>query len=112
MHYLKIKNYFFMYSYYFAIATQRFLINEEPVEEILRERILYYNRINKNIDFWFVTDPTFLNIASIKNFKYNSSKKYAAIVSSDQKFIQWLKLRIGFVAIGDFKSESLFMPKL
>ena len=98
-----------MYNYYFAIATQNFLINEEPIEEILRERTLYYNSIKKNIDFWFVIDPKFIDFASIENFKYNASKSYAAIVSSDPKFIQWLKLRIGFVATGYFESKSLFM---
>nr|QCI08595.1 hypothetical protein [Spermothamnion repens] len=98
-----------MYNYYFAIATQNFLINEEPLEEILRERTLYYDSIKKNIDFWFVTETNFLDFSCINNFKYNSAKSYAAIVSSDPKFIQWLKLRIGFVATGHFKSASLFM---
>nr|QCI08785.1 hypothetical protein [Sphondylothamnion multifidum] len=98
-----------MYNYYFAVATQNFLINEEPVEEILRERTLYYNNTRKNIDFWFVMNPGFLSFASTENFSFNKSSNYAAIVSSDQKFIQWLKLRIGFVAIGQFQSKCLFL---
>nr|QCI08321.1 hypothetical protein [Ptilothamnion sphaericum]QCI08348.1 hypothetical protein [Ptilothamnion sphaericum] len=98
-----------MYKYYFAIATRNFLINEEPIEEILRERTLYYNSMKKSIDFWFVMEPEFVNYASINNFKCNTSKSYAAIVSSNPKFIHWLKLRIGFVATGFFISQSLFM---
>nr|QCI04855.1 hypothetical protein [Bornetia secundiflora] len=98
-----------MYNYYFALATQNFLINEEPIEEILRERILYYKNFKKNIDFWFVMNPDFLQNSHIDNFNYNKSSSYAAIVSSNPKFIQWLKLRIGFVATGYFKSESLFL---
>ena len=50
-----------MYNYYFAIASKNFLINQEPLEEILRERTNYYKSINKDIDFWFVSNPSFIN---------------------------------------------------
>ena len=96
-----------MYTYYFAVATQHFLVEEEPIEEILRERTMYYNSINKNIDFWFIINPDFLHKAYIENFDYNPSLTYATIVSLDPKFIQWLKLRIGFVAIGNFEAPTL-----
>lgn len=96
-----------MYNYYFAIASQDFLIKEEPLEEILRERTSYYKSINKDIDFWLVLNPSFLNMPELYPVKKQITDKSAAIVSCDKKFIQWLKLRISFVITGNFQSKSL-----
>lgn len=93
--------------YYFAIASKKFLVNTEPVEEILRERTNYYKSISKDIDFWFIIDPKFISLSEFKNSKIKIPNTPAAIISLDQEFIQWLKLRIGFVAIGEFQSKSL-----
>lgn len=95
-----------MNQYYFAIASKSFLMEEEPIEEILRERTDYYNRNNKNLDFWLVTNPSFINLSQFADIKAQLKKPSAAIISLDQKFIQWLKLRIGFVAIGEFEADS------
>jgi len=96
-----------MPNYYFAIASQNFLMNEEPVEEILRERTNYYKRINKEIDFWFVLSPTFIQSPNLISIRQQLTGPCAAIVSLDEKFIHWLKLRIGFILIGHFESPSL-----
>nr|YP_009296276.1 hypothetical protein Sebd_124 [Sebdenia flabellata]AOM65211.1 hypothetical protein Sebd_124 [Sebdenia flabellata] len=96
-----------MYNYYFAIASENFLVNEEPVEEILRERTNYYKSINKDIDFWFILNPTFINMPNLKHIKTHLNGSSAAIISFDKQFIQWLKLRIGFVATGNFQSKKL-----
>lgn len=93
-----------MPHYYFAVASQSFLLEEEPIEEILRERTNYYKSINKDIDFWFVTDPHFINLPKFESIKAQLINPPAAIISLDEQFIQWLKLRIGFVAIGNFES--------
>lgn len=95
------------YQYYFVVASQDFLVKEEPIEEILRERKNYYKNACKEIDFWFVVDPNFIaNAMFYDNYK-TLPKKCAAIISLDKQFIQWLKLRIGFVSIGTFQSNSL-----
>lgn len=99
-------NYFYMAHYYFAIASKNFLMKEEPIEEILRERTDYYNRINKDIDFWLVINPKFINLNEFSSIKAQLISTPAAIISLDKQFIEWLKLRIGFVAIGNFESES------
>nr|YP_009393639.1 hypothetical protein [Caloglossa beccarii]ARW62201.1 hypothetical protein [Caloglossa beccarii] len=99
-----------MYNYYFILASQNFLLHEEPVEEILRERIAYYQRVNKKIDFWLVLNPKFIDIAQPNLNKLSLKNSYAAIVSLDKSFIQWLKLRISFVIVGKFFSESIFLP--
>lgn len=96
-----------MYNYYFAIASKSFLIDKEPLEEILRERTNHYRSINKDIDFWFIVNPDFINMPSFQNLKRQLKTPAAAIVSFDEQFIQWLKLRIGFVAIGTFQTNDL-----
>nr|QCI04102.1 hypothetical protein [Antithamnionella ternifolia] len=96
------------YQYYFALASQDFLVNEEPLEEVLRERKNYYHSIAKEIDFWFVLEPNFINSATFYSKSTTLPKKCAAIISLDKQFIEWLKLRIGFVSIGTFQSKSLF----
>nr|QOS04496.1 hypothetical protein [Sarcopeltis skottsbergii] len=96
-----------MPNYYFAIASQNFLLQEEPIEEILRERTNYYKNIHKDIDFWLVTNPHFINRPEFESIKTQLINPSAAIISLDQQFIQWLKLRISFVAMGNFIAESL-----
>ena len=98
--------YKYMPHYYFAIASQTFLIDEEPVEEILRERTDYYKRINKNLDFWLIKNPDFINLPKFAHIKAQLVSPAVAIISFDKQFIQWLKLRIGFVATGNFESKS------
>ena len=96
-----------MYNYYFAIASKDFFLYQEPIEEVLRERTQYYQSLNKEIDFWFTLEPNFISL--LDNKSWYTSHSAAAIVSLDKDFIKWLKLRIGFVYIGSFQSESLFL---
>nr|YP_009019531.1 hypothetical protein [Gracilaria salicornia]AHH24499.1 hypothetical protein [Gracilaria salicornia]UAD87525.1 hypothetical protein [Gracilaria salicornia] len=97
-----------MPKYYFAIASRNFLMNEEPIEEILRERTNHYKDIKKDIDFWFVTNPHILRSFNLHHIREQLKEDCAAVISLDEKFIQWLKLRIGFVAIGKFQSNYIF----
>nr|YP_010170885.1 hypothetical protein K8K75_pgp181 [Chondria tumulosa]QSD57026.1 hypothetical protein [Chondria tumulosa] len=98
-----------MYNYYFALASQSFFLCQEPVEEILRERTQYYKDTHKEIDFWFVLNPSF--VSTVDQLNYSSfPDSLAAIVSSDADFIKWLKLRITFVCTGSFQSKSVFIP--
>jgi len=98
-----------MYNYYFALASRHFLLNEEPIEEILRERTEYYYNNNKNIDFWLVIDPNLDDFPKSIASYIDPDYSYAAIISLDKQFIQWLKLRIGFVKIGEFTSNASFI---
>lgn len=99
-----------MYNYYFAVASQTFFFDQEPIEEILRERTQYYKSSNKDIDFWFVLNPDFISVLGNNPQYLNMSNSLAAIISCDKKFIQWLKLRVGFVSTGSFQSKSIFLP--
>ena len=49
-----------MTTYFFVAASEKFLTVEEPIEEILKERIRNYKENNKEIDFWLLKNPSFL----------------------------------------------------
>jgi Protein of unknown function (DUF2488) len=38
-----------MKTYYFVLASQRFLLEEEPFEEVLKERVRNYQEQNREI---------------------------------------------------------------
>nr|YP_009394879.1 hypothetical protein [Polysiphonia stricta]ARW63441.1 hypothetical protein [Polysiphonia stricta] len=100
-----------MHNYHFAIASQNFFLDQEPIEEILRERMQYYKSCNKDIDFWFVLNPHFLNVLEADVISSDIKHSLAAIVSLDKQFIQWLKLRVVFIHTGKFQSQSVFIPE-
>nr|YP_009654292.1 hypothetical protein [Pleurostichidium falkenbergii]QCH39579.1 hypothetical protein [Pleurostichidium falkenbergii] len=97
-----------MHNYHFAVASQSFFLDQEPIEEILRERTQYYKSFNKEIDFWFILNPSFFNSLQYQLNYYDENQSFAAIVSLDKQFIQWLKLRLVFVYVGNFQSQSIF----
>nr|YP_010951663.1 Ycf54 [Laurencia elata]WMP12602.1 Ycf54 [Laurencia elata] len=99
-----------MYNYYFAIASKDFFLYQEPIEEILRERTQYYQSLNKELDFWFTLKPDFISLLDHQTHYFSIPDSLAAIVSLDKDFIQWLKLRVGFVYVGSFQSKSIFLP--
>jgi len=95
-----------MVRYYFLVASQDFLFYQEPVEEILRERIKHYYTIDKDVDFGLTTDLDFLDTSDLSFIKKQLIKPSAAIISLNPKFIDWLKLRIHYGVIGSFISSS------
>lgn len=101
-------------KYYFALATKEFWFDLEAVEEVLRERTHYYNSNGKQIDFWIIENPAFLNSYKSELEKLTSeksSKKLVAIVSTDTDFIYWIKLRYQNVISGHFNAPSKKIPQ-
>lgn len=101
-------------KYHFALATKEFLFEIEPVEEVLRERAHYYSSRNKQVDFWILPSPEFLNsywneISQLT--KNNSRENLVAIISTDADFIYWLKLRYQNVISGSFNAPSERIPE-
>nr|AYR05955.1 hypothetical protein [Lithothamnion sp.] len=96
-----------MIQYYFLVASQDFLLYQEPIEEILRERINHYKNLNKDIDFAFTTNLSFLDDPDLKYIKKQLLKPSAAIISRNPQFINWLKLRIHYAIKGSFLSASM-----
>lgn len=93
-------------KYYFVVASKQFLVKEEPLEEVLRERIQYYRRTKKRIDFWLLPSPKFLETDSFKHLKNKFPTECLAIVSTNKIFITWLKLRLQNVFVGEFAGPT------
>nr|YP_010330109.1 hypothetical protein MW505_pgp172 [Porphyridium aerugineum]UNJ17825.1 hypothetical protein [Porphyridium aerugineum] len=96
-----------MPKYYFAVASQKFFLEEEPIEEVLREKTYYYSTIQKPIDFWLVLNPKFLDKPEISKLKDKIKQPAAAIISTNPTFINWIKLRIGYVLTGQVEETDL-----
>ena len=92
-----------MTTYFFIAASEKFLTVEEPIDEILKERVRNYKENNKEIDFWLLKKPSFLQTSQFVDLKANIPSPPAAILSTDKKFITFLKLRLEFVAVGEFE---------
>ena len=95
-----------MSKYYFVAASEKFLTVEEPLEEILKERRRNYSENNKEIDFWLLINPSFIKSKQFSDLYKKIPSPSAAVISTDKKFITFLKLRLEFVAYGEFESPS------
>ena len=95
-----------MTTYFFVAASEKFLTVEEPLEEILKERIRNYKENNKEIDFWLLKNPSFLHNTQFVDIKAKIPSPPAAVLSTDKKFITFLKLRLEFVAVGEFECPN------
>ena len=100
-----------MQTYYYALASERFLIQEEPIAEVLKERTRHYHEQEKEIDFWLVKQPAFLEAPQMAQIKAKCPQPAAAIISTNSQFITWLKLRLEYVATGEFQSPSETIPE-
>ena len=92
-----------MKTYYFVAASEKFLTVEEPLNEILKERERNYKENNKEIDFWLLNNPYFLQTSQFNNLTAKIPCPPATVLSTDKKFITFLKLRLEFVAVGEFE---------
>jgi len=99
-----------MSTYHFIAASEAFLTVEEPLEEVLRERVRNYGEQGKAIDFWLVRQPRFLEAPELASVAGSVPRPAAAVVSTDEKFITFLKLRLEFVARGTFEAPSATIP--
>ncbi|MDJ0674250.1 MAG: DUF2488 family protein [Calothrix sp. MO_167.B42] len=95
-----------MQTYYYVLASQHFLLEEEPLEEVLQERIRNYHEQEKEIDFWLVKQPAFLESSSMAQIKAKCPQPAAAIISTNPQFITWLKLRLEYVLTGEFQAPT------
>jgi Protein of unknown function (DUF2488) len=95
-----------MTTYYYVLASQKFLTEEEPLEEVFRERTRDYQEKNKEIDFWLVKRPAFLETSEFASLKAQCPQPAAAVITTDKKFVDWLKLRLEYVIKGEFQAPS------
>lgn len=99
-----------MKTYYYVLASQKFLLEEEPLEEVLRERTCDYQDKNKEIDFWLIKQPAFLESPEFAEIKAKCPQPSVAIISTNSQFITWLKLRLEYVITGEFQAPSDTIP--
>ena len=95
-----------MTTYFFVAASEKFLTVEEPLDEILKERMRNYKENNKEIDFWLLKNPSFLQTSQFDALRAKIPSPTAAVLSTDKKFITFLKLRLEFVAVGEFECPN------
>ncbi|MBD1897513.1 MgPME-cyclase complex family protein [Coleofasciculus sp. FACHB-129] len=99
-----------MQNYYYVLASQRFLLEEEPLDEVLKERTRNYHEQEKEIDFWLVKQPAFLEAPEMAAIKAQCPQPAVAVISRNSQFITWLKLRLEFVLSGEFQAPSQSIP--
>ncbi|TAD78952.1 MAG: DUF2488 family protein [Oscillatoriales cyanobacterium] len=100
-----------MSTYHFCLASRRFLLEEEPFAEVLKERTRNYHEREKEIDFWLVEQPAFLEAPEFAEVKTKCPQPAVAIISTDPKFITWLRLRLEYVITGQFEAPSASIPE-
>jgi len=99
-----------MQTYYYVLASQHFLLEEEPLEEVLKERTRNYNEQEKEIDFWLVKQPAFLEAPEMAKVKAECPQPAVAIISTNPQFMTWLKLRLEYVLTGQFQAPTDTIP--
>ncbi|BAZ46547.1 hypothetical protein NIES4102_35830 [Chondrocystis sp. NIES-4102] len=95
-----------MTTYYYVAASQKFLLQEEPFEEVLKERTRNYQERNKEIDFWLIKQPAFLEAPEMAQVKAKIPQPAAAVITTCEQLATWLKLRLEYVATGEFEAPS------
>ena len=96
----------FSMHYYYLLASQKFLIEEEPLQEVLDERHRNYRENQKEVDFWLVKQPAFLEAPEMMEVKKSCPQPCVAVISTNKSFITWLKLRLEHVLMGSFSAPS------
>ncbi|NBP98311.1 MAG: DUF2488 family protein [Synechococcaceae bacterium WBB_32_011] len=99
-----------MATYYYVAASENFLTEEEPLAEVLKERRRNYAENSKEIDFWLVRKPSFLNATELNKTTAAVPRPAAAVISTDRSFIDFMKLRLEFVLKGEFEAPSETIP--
>lgn len=99
-----------MQTYYYLVASKKFLREEEDLDEVFAERVRNYQEQAKEIDFWLIDRPAFLDAPELVNVKAKVPQPATGIISTNPQFITWLKLRLEFVATGEFQAPSATIP--
>ena len=100
-----------MTTYYYIAASQKFLLEEEPFEEVIEERIRNYRERDKEIDFWFIKQPAFLEAPEMADIKAQIPQPAAAVITTNKQFATWLKLRLEYVVSGEFDAPCNTIPE-
>ncbi|AFZ54222.1 MgPME-cyclase complex family protein [Cyanobacterium aponinum UTEX 3222] len=101
-----------MTTYYYLVASEKFLTSDnENLHEVLEEKERDYKEKNKEKDFWFIKQPAFLDAPEFKEIKAKCPQPAAAILSLNEQWITFLKLRLEYVITGKFDAPSADIPE-
>mmetsp|Transcript_27788 Transcript_27788/g.94840 ORF Transcript_27788/g.94840 Transcript_27788/m.94840 type:complete len:179 (+) Transcript_27788:3-539(+) len=90
----------------FIVANANFMLNDENSEhfpELLRERRRHYLETDEPINFWVVEQPAFVD--SLGEVSGRIGRPCVAVVSTDDVFITFLKLRMDRVLKGELEGK-------
>ena len=99
-----------MQTYHYILASTKFLLEEEPLLEVIEERQRHYGDKNQEIDFWLVQQPAFVEVARMADIKAKCPQPCTAVISTNKQFITWLKLRLEYVYMGEFEAPTSDIP--
>jgi hypothetical protein len=92
-------------TYYFLVANAKFMLfEEEQAMELLREKRRFLKEKEMPQDFWLVPQPEFLS--SMPDIDKRVLKPCCALVSTDELWILFMKLRYDRVLMGSFKGPA------
>ena len=74
-------------TYYYIVMDQMQMFLNQPIEEVLREKTNHYFENKKEIDFWILVNPKFLNSSFFKNQieRYLNVKKTKGVTLTKHK---------------------------
>lgn len=107
-------------KYYYLVMSQKEMLENQIIEEVLRERASHYLSKSRFSDFWILITPDFITKLDDKlrksNFfkqqkellttKYSSRAFYSVLITTNKEFFDWIKLRIGSFENIDDKIEQ------
>jgi len=76
-----------MQTYYYVLGSHKFLLEEEPLEEVL-----------------------FLEAPEMADIKAKCPQPAVAIISTDKQVVTWFKLRLEYVFQGEFQAPTASIP--
>ena len=101
-----------MNIYYYLVASEKFLTSDnENLHEVIEEKTRNYAEKGKEIDFWFIKQPAFLEAPEFKEIKAQCPQPASALISLDEQWITFLKLRLEYVITGQFSAPSDTIPE-
>eukprot|EP00250_Pteridium_aquilinum_P034714 c7992_g1_i1 orf=169-831(+) len=93
-------------KYHFLVANAKFMLDdEEHFQELMRERLRNFEERNREQDFWLVIEPKFLD--NFPDITKRLKRPAVALVSTDELWITFMKLRLDRVLRGEIEAETM-----